>query len=256
MTVTRVLLVRHGQASAGASDYDELSPLGRTQSQKLGQWLAERGKAPTHILVGPRKRHRDTFDEIATAYHQTLGLVLDGQLVEDRSSAVPRRLPVPTMLEDLDEHHGIQLLVLLAPTLTQREDAIGRAAKRAFGGGGKRAFIELILHVMPAWARGELHHPEVEPWPDFVARARSLPTRLSKLGDTANVWAITSGGLISTVVGDALGCSLERTFELMFATRNTAMSELSVRRDGADPGLSLFSFNTLPHLDEDHVTFV
>ena len=70
------------------------------------------------------------------------------------------------------------------------------------------------------------------------------------------MWAITSGGLISTVVGEALGCSLERTFELMFATRNTAMSELSVRRDDPEPGLSLFSFNTLPHLDEEHVTFV
>lgn len=256
MTVTRVLLVRHGQASAGASEYDELSPLGREQSRRLGRWLAQRGKAPTHVLVGPRKRHKDTFEELAAGYHEALGLVLEGQLVEDRSSAVPRRLPVPSSLDALDEHHGIQLLVLLAPTLAGRDDAIGRAAQRAFGGGGKRAFIELVLQAMPAWARGELHHPDVEPWADFVARARTVPSRLSRLGDTANVWAITSGGLISTVVGDALGCSLERTFELMFATRNTAMSELSVRRDGREPGLSLFSFNTLPHLDEEHVTFV
>lgn len=255
--MTRVLFVRHGQASAGASDYDELSPLGRLQSQRLGRWLAEKGKGATHVFVGPRKRHRDTFTEMAAAYHDAIGLTLDGEVVEDPTSSITRRmLPEPATLDALDEHHGIQLLVALGPELAKRDDAIGRAARRAFGGAGKRAFIDLILLTMPAWSRGELHHPDVEAWADFMARARTIAPRLGQLGEQANVWVISSGGLISTVVGEALGCSLERTFELMFATRNTAMSELSVRRDGKDPGLSLFSFNTLPHLDDEHVTFV
>ena len=256
--MTRILFVRHGQASAGAADYDELSELGRTQSRLLGRWLADHNKAPTHVYVGPRKRHRDTFDELATAYHEAIGLTVDGQLAIDPTSSLTRRmLPVPTMLDALDEHHGVQLLTSLGPLLAQRDDAIGRAARRAFAGGGKRAFIELVLLTMPAWARGELSHPDVEPWADFMTRSRTVSPRLSSLGETASVWVISSGGLISSVIGEALGCSLERTFELMFAMRNTALSELSVRRgeDGTH-ALSLFTFNTLPHLDEDHTTFV
>lgn len=235
--MTRVLFVRHGQASAGASDYDALSSLGRTQSHRLGRWLAERGRRPTHVLVGPRKRHVDTFGELAAGY----------------ASTGAEALPAPTTLEALDEHHAVQLLVGLAPTLASREDAMGEAARRAFGG-DKRAFVDLVLLTMPAWARGELHHPDVEPWPEFLARARTVAPHLAALGDDATVWVVSSGGLISTVIGEAMGCSLERTFELMFATRNTAMSELSVRRDGE--GLSLFSFNVLPHLEDHEITFV
>ena len=33
---------RHGQASFGADDYDQLSDLGRRQSVRLGQYLRER----------------------------------------------------------------------------------------------------------------------------------------------------------------------------------------------------------------------
>jgi broad specificity phosphatase PhoE len=255
--MTRLLFVRHGQASAGAADYDELSPLGRAQSRKLGRWLGQRKKVPTHVLVGPRKRHRDTWSELAAGYHEETGLVLDDLPVEGERSSRP--LPQPATLDALDEHHGIQLLMLVAPELSQREDPLGRAARRAFSGGpgAKRAYVDLLLLLLPAWARGEVGHPDVEGWDAFVVRARSLIARLAEMPDNANVWAITSGGLVSTVVGEALGCPLDKTFELMFATRNTAMSELSVRRDERGPSLSLFSFNTLPHLDDETlVTFV
>ncbi len=45
--VSRILLVRHGQASWGADDYDQLSPLGDEQSRVLGAALAARGITPT-----------------------------------------------------------------------------------------------------------------------------------------------------------------------------------------------------------------
>ena len=41
--VSRILLVRHGQASFGAADYDQLSPTGHEQSRVLGAALAARG---------------------------------------------------------------------------------------------------------------------------------------------------------------------------------------------------------------------
>jgi broad specificity phosphatase PhoE len=38
-------LVRHGQASFGADDYDQLSDLGRAQAVRLGEYLARTGQA-------------------------------------------------------------------------------------------------------------------------------------------------------------------------------------------------------------------
>ena len=55
-----LLLIRHGQASFHAEDYDQLSPLGVQQSSLLGAWFAECGQQPDLVAMGPRVRHRDT----------------------------------------------------------------------------------------------------------------------------------------------------------------------------------------------------
>ena len=47
-----VLLVRHGQASFGAEDYDVLSETGWEQSRLLGAWLGERKVTPDAVLHG------------------------------------------------------------------------------------------------------------------------------------------------------------------------------------------------------------
>ena len=56
----RLLLVRHGQASFGAADYDALSELGGEQARTLGAALAERGVRPGLVLRGSLRRHEGT----------------------------------------------------------------------------------------------------------------------------------------------------------------------------------------------------
>src|SRR3569623_387038 len=73
-----VLLVRHGQASWGAADYDELSALGEQQSRTLGAALAGRGVRPDLIVRGAMKRHRQTAEAAAA------GAGWAGPVVEDR----------------------------------------------------------------------------------------------------------------------------------------------------------------------------
>ena len=57
-----VLLVRHGQASFGADDYDVLSETGVAQSKRLGAWLAEADLQPDRAAArrhAAAARHRD-----------------------------------------------------------------------------------------------------------------------------------------------------------------------------------------------------
>ncbi|HQR28584.1 MAG TPA: phosphoglycerate mutase family protein, partial [Nocardioides sp.] len=62
-----LVLVRHGQASFGADDYDVLSPSGWLQSRVLGRWLAERDLRPDVVLHGRMRRQRETAQGLAEA---------------------------------------------------------------------------------------------------------------------------------------------------------------------------------------------
>lgn len=62
-----ICLVRHGQASFGAKDYDALSDLGRTQAWAVGRELARRGLRDPHLVSGTLTRQRDTAQLLAEA---------------------------------------------------------------------------------------------------------------------------------------------------------------------------------------------
>ena len=64
-------LIRHGQASFGQHNYDQLSPLGWKQGRILGRWLADRVR-PGLVVGGGLRRHRETVEAIATGYGQAL----------------------------------------------------------------------------------------------------------------------------------------------------------------------------------------
>jgi broad specificity phosphatase PhoE len=55
-----IYLLRHGQASFGASDYDVLSDLGRRQAQAAGRELARRGLRSPVVVSGSLRRQQDT----------------------------------------------------------------------------------------------------------------------------------------------------------------------------------------------------
>ena len=65
----RLLLVRHGQASFGAADYDRLSDLGHRQCVRLGQYLRERGARFEAVVTGTLKRHTQSWQGIAEGLH-------------------------------------------------------------------------------------------------------------------------------------------------------------------------------------------
>lgn len=69
----KLILVRHGQASAGEEDYDRLSPLGHIQAEKLGIYLKNRDIVPEQILTGSLTRHRQTADGIIKSFKIDIG---------------------------------------------------------------------------------------------------------------------------------------------------------------------------------------
>src|SRR5437016_3822962 len=58
--LSTLLMIRHGQASYGAADYDKLSALGERQAVELGRHLARTRVALDALYAGPLRRQRDT----------------------------------------------------------------------------------------------------------------------------------------------------------------------------------------------------
>lgn len=86
-----LLLIRHGQASFGAADYDHLSDHGRHQAAVLGADLAARDVKPARLISGSMRRQRDTLTLAAEAAGWTLEPETDPRWNEFSHVAGPRR---------------------------------------------------------------------------------------------------------------------------------------------------------------------
>ncbi len=226
--MAHLTLVRHGQASFFGADYDELSAVGVAQARALGEHWARHGVRFDLAYVGPRRRHRQTFDAVAMAYRE------HGQ-------------PFPGAAEvaELDEHDG---LAVIRHVLREAGSVHAQAGVRDPGEADReRVLKEFFRHyvaIMRDWARGAVVVPDVENWSAFRARTlRAL--ELMCVGDGHSV-AFTSGGTVSSAAGWLLGLDDDRVIDLSAVLRNTALTE--VFHSGQRRGL--VSFNALPHLPD------
>jgi broad specificity phosphatase PhoE len=214
VAVSTLYLVRHGQASFGADDYDALSPLGSEQVRRLGAaWGAARLSLDA-LYAGPRRRQRDSAAELCAA------AAADGHL-----------LPEPRVAEGFDEiDHG----------------ALFREARRvASRDGGLPRFAAEIASLIRRWAEGDHAVDGLEPFSSFAARVTSALAAIEpdeRRGRRAAV--VTSSGPIACCLRHVLGLDPERTVDLMLTTANASVTAL-VRREGR---WCLGGYNDLGHL--------
>ena len=207
-------LVRHGQASFGAADYDELSALGARQCAALGQWFAARGVRFDAVLRGTLKRHTQSLAAMDEGYGGTL----------------PPAEPWP----GLDEYdsHAIVAAVRTEPLPPADSTAAYRAHFRALRDG------------LQAWMAGRTAPAGMPSHAGFVAGVvAALDHVRTHAGD--DVLAVTSGGPIATAVAHVLGVGPDATIELNLRIRNSAVTEMVF----TPKGHRLLAFNHLPHLD-------
>ena len=87
--MAKIYLIRHGQASAGAENYDVLSPHGKVQAERLSAYFKNKGVFFDKIFTGPLERQKDT------ALHFNSFLQTHNISIKE-----------PQILEGLREHEG------------------------------------------------------------------------------------------------------------------------------------------------------
>lgn len=237
-----MLVVRHGQASFGAEDYDVLSPLGWEQARLLGAHLGASGTWPVSLVHGTLRRQRETVEG----------------MLEGLSTARPGSSEAaPTVRVDPDwdefDHLG---LIAAQPDLT------GLDAEGGTAGLDRRGFQQVFLEATGRWARDESAASDSaypETFAEFLERTSRALTEACADAVRAGgvVVAVTSGGPIGAVAATLVDPEADHSGVVRLWERfNTVCVNSSVSRVlvGAT-GTRLLSFNEHTHLDRDRVSY-
>jgi broad specificity phosphatase PhoE len=214
-------LVRHGQASFGSDDYDRLSELGRRQCVRLGEWFRGRGIGFEAALVGTLRRQIESLQGIAEGLQDTPATRSWPGLNEYDSHAVircvhPGPLAKPTSADEVRDH------------------------------------FRLLREGLGAWMAASAQPEGMPSYAQFLAGVTGALDHV-RTTHSGNVLLVSSGGPISTAVGQVLGMAPAATIELNLRIRNSAVSEFvfTPKRH------MLLTWNTLPHLDQpEHAQWV
>lgn len=217
--MSRILLVRHGQASFGADDYDRLSPLGEEQSRVLGAALARRGVVPSVVVTGAMRRHAQTADAACTAAGWDAAITRD---------------------DGWDEFDHLQVLSVHAPP--ESDESVPERV----------AFQHWFEEATLRWTRGRHDAEYDETFGAFTDRVRAALDRLvAGLGPGETAVVLTSGGPIAWAAASLLGGGSDLWLRLNPVTVNTGTTLVVVGRRGP----TLVTLNDHAHLSPDLVTY-
>lgn len=219
-------LIRHGQASFGAEQYDQLSELGMRQCALLGEWWRNCGLPVHRIVVGQMQRHRQS----AEAFWQGYG----GP--PELSSG---HWQVDTGLNEFDHE---QVLHAAFPELAE-PNALSRIV--AATDNPRATFQRLFEQALSRWMHGQHDVDYAESWPAFKARITALLDRFATEPANSHAVLFTSGGPISGICQQLMAMPDSHVMNLLAIIMNSSISKVVNRNNR----LQLISINGVPHLE-------
>lgn len=220
--MSRVILVRHGQASWGKKDYDRLSDLGHEQAAAVGRELAARGVAPTRVVSGSMMRQRDTATGLVAGADWSHEVVTDSAW-------------------DEYAHQGI--LTAYKPayrSMTLMKADLARTLRP------HRAFDEMYAVATDRWVAGGHDDEYDESFVAFGERVMGgLASVLAGVGRGETAVVVSSAGAISWVAASLLGGGAPVWTSLQRVVANASLTTISV--GAGDPVLR--TFNDTTHLE-------
>lgn len=211
--MAELYLVRHGQASFGADNYDQLSSLGQQQGQVLGEYFAEREIAFDHILVGTMNRHRQTVEAIFQG---------STEVASPKEHRGLNEYDFGALFDGLgDEHRELRLL-----------------SKK-----GKKEFYTALRQVLLLWMEDRIEGPIPETWSEFQQRVADARNYVQGL--KGRILAVSSGGVMAAIAQQTLGAPREKVISLNLQINNCSFCRYFFNADS----FHLATFNSIPYFD-------
>lgn len=204
-----IYLIRHGQASFGADNYDQLSELGVQQACVLGKAFAQRLPNPDVILSGDMERHQQTMTHVLA------------------QGITPYQPPQSVCAWNEFDHQKI-----LAAYRAEFATPQGVKSYLSTQKDPQRAFMALFLASIERWLSGQKVEG-LETWQEFQQRVISEVQQLSEQlvkQELKSAVVFTSGGPISVIMMQQLGLPKTSLMQVNRMLVNCGVTKLVVSR--------------------------
>jgi broad specificity phosphatase PhoE len=219
-----IYVIRHGQASFGADDYDKLSDLGCRQAEVLGHYLRDCNIHFDAVYSGDLKRQLKTCELAIASQPGAVSHLVDSRFNEIRNDEQLETL-VPEVLKT-----NAALQALVDKGLSDSKD-----------------YQKMIEAVFNHWVSPQCAAPGIQSWQDYSGGVHAALEQLMKTeGAGKTIGVFTSGGTIATIVAKVLGLSGEQTYQLYEPVINCSISRLFYNKTNK---VSLSYFNDHSFLD-------
>jgi broad specificity phosphatase PhoE len=238
--MSKLLVIRHGQARLFTDNYDRLSELGVCQAERLGEWFVQRGIVLDEIYAGSLKRQQDTASAV-------------GKVMQAAEILVPEL----KILNGLDEYPAEEIMRQLVPALRGSDSEINRLAEEYDQAEDYdmryRSLHQLLTMIMQRWIKGDYNRGEsLMTWKEFSGAVRTaLSEAMQMSGSGKTVALFTSGGPIGISVQTALDAPELQAAELNWRIYNCSVTRFTFSGER----VSMDAFNETAHLPQDMLTF-
>ncbi len=229
--MSKIVLLRHGQASFGSSHYDKLSELGRLQAKKVGEYFNQCDIQFDQIVHGAMSRQAETAQIVAKTISFSPQLVTDlGANEFDSESLVKNYLP--QLAKQSERHHQ---MIFGDNNWFKSDDN----------------FRLIFSQLIELWQNNE--QSSFESWLKFKVRVKQFLTELGA-NQNANqrVLVATSGGLISLAIMSLLGVNDKQFSRVNLSINNASLTEIKLadEQPSGDSNLvgEILSFNNISPL--------
>ena len=237
--MSKIYIFRHAQASLGSDNYDVLSNKGELQAHELGKYLVSKKYKFDKIYVGSLRRQQHTFEIISKEYNKN-----------------NLSIPEPIVLEGLNEHQATEAMKSEIPKMIKSDPFIKSLWKEIelSPENKNEKFMLGFKYFLNLWVENKIIVEGIIPWRDFRKNVRSaLNIILKNTKKNQNIGVFSSGGTISSITAESLKiCDEMKIADLNFSIKNTSFTSFYHNKEK----FNLLSFNEIPHLDKNMITFV
>jgi broad specificity phosphatase PhoE len=220
-------MIRHGQASFGQENYDQLSELGVVQARALAEYYSDIGVCFDACYTGTMQRHLDSAEQFFQKYSD-------------------KKIPCPALnsMEAFNEYDPEAVLKALIPVLVEEDPLFSEDVEKMFS--SKKSFQKVFERAIMKWVSDDFQLPGLISWERYSASVKDGIKDVMKVHGTGKKIAMfTSGGPISAVIQQTLSLSNTATIQVGWQIINSSVTRFKFTQDR----IMMMSFNEHAHLE-------
>jgi broad specificity phosphatase PhoE len=221
--MAHLVVIRHGQASFGSANYDQLSPLGQLQADTTGAYFAALGQQFDYAVSGSLSRQQETGERVLSAL------------------AAPPTLRIDPRFNEINNDEQIEHLL---PRLVAQDEALAQVVAKGLK--DSKNYQKVIDAVFNLWVSEQYADAPIQSWSHYRnAVHAALQEVMERAASGSSSVIFTSGGTIATIMGLVLQVSASGFYAFYEPVFNCSITRFIF----SGPRISLSAFNERSHLD-------